>query len=225
MIDLDKEQQQPQDMNPFVTMWRQPRETIKYLLLNKGFWIIALLGFVGAWASALYESTGKADEKDIEGNLVNPDFVQPNFLMELITTAFSAIITVLIGGAIVAFFYLIIGKIFKGTGVFKDMYKGAMLTTMPMGIVLPFVLIWLVLVPSDFYGIGNGMGLIGSILSVIAGVLMVVATIYTIVLTIVMISEVHQFSKWKAFFTMLIPAAVVIAIVLVIVIGLLAILI
>lgn len=224
MIDLDKEQQQQNEMNPFKTMWRQPRETIKYLLLNKSFWYIAFLGFLGAWASALFERNDAANEKDYDGKLINPEFVKPNAIIELLTTAISGAITVLLGALILAFCYWLIGKLFKGTGTFNDLYRGSILTTMPYIIALPIAIIWLVLTPNSFYGIGD-MSALGMVFSILAGVLMVISSIYAIVLTIVMISEVHQFSKWKAFFTMLIPAAIVIAIVLIIVIGLLAVLI
>lgn len=225
MLDLDKQQEpleEQKTLNPFKTMWRQPRATIRNLLLTKGFWTIVLLGFLGSWASTLFDKTGAATETDYDSKLINPNFVKPNILLEIISTAALSILSILLGAAIIAFFYWLIGKLFKGTGTFNDLYKGSILTTMPYAIALPFLLVWLLIAPNSFYEIGDATSVIGSVFSIIVGVLMVIASIYAIVFTVVMISEVHQFSKWKAFGTLILPMIVFLGILILITLSLTA---
>ncbi|MBQ0140408.1 MAG: YIP1 family protein [Kurthia sp.] len=197
-------------LNPFVSIWRQPRETIRYLLVNKSFWYIAILSFFGAWASALIASVDEKTTKEAS-DLV---FTKPSFLMEIVTSILAGIATILIGTAILAFFYWIIGKLFGGKGVYSDLYKGSMLTMLPYGVMLPFLLIWLVIAPNSFYGITDTASAIDTVFSVLFGLATIVLTIFVFILTIVMISEVHQFSKWRAFFTMIIPVVALIVFIL-----------
>ncbi|MCA9724720.1 MAG: hypothetical protein KC452_05445, partial [Kurthia sp.] len=50
-------------------------------------------------------------------------------------------------------------------------------------------------------------------LAIIVVILAVICSIYTFIVGIVMLSEVHQFSKWKAFFTMILSVVVISAII------------
>lgn len=202
-------------MNPFLSIWKQPRATIQYLIVNKTIWQIALISFLGAWASALIASVNSSD---MEGK----DFVQPSVIMEIILSFLGGIASLFIGAAFIALFFWLIGKLFKGTGTFSDMYKGSMLTMVPYTIMLPIVLIWLISAPDSFYGTETSMSAFSMIISIIFFIAAFVLSIFVLIVTIVMISEVHQFSKWRAFATMMIPTIAIIVIVLVLVVTFLA---
>lgn len=189
------------NLNPFLSIWRQPRETIRYLLVNKSFWYIAIISFFGAWASGLVSSVDEKSTKDLS----ELTFTKPNLFVEIIMSALSGVVAIFIGAAILAFFYWIIGKIFGGKGVYMDFYKGSMLTMLPYGIMLPLLLLWLIIAPNSFYGITVDSSAIDIIFTLLFGIVAVVLTIFVFIITVVMISEVHQFSKWRAFFTMIIP--------------------
>lgn len=198
-------------MNPFLTIWKQPRATIQYLIVNKTIWQIALISFLGAWASALIASV---DSSEMEGK----DFVQPSLIMELIGSLLGGVASLFIGAAFIALFFWLIGKLFKGTGTFSDMYKGSMLTMLPYAVMLPIMLIWLFIAPDSFYGTEETMSALSMVITAIFFIAAFVLSIYVLIVTIVMISEVHQFSKWRAFATMMIPTIAIIMIVLVLVV-------
>lgn len=207
-------------LNPFLTIWRQPRQTIRYLLVNKSFWYIAMISFFGAWASGLISSVDEKNTKEI----AELSFTKPNFFVELVVSALSGVATILIGTAILAVFYWLIGKLLGGKGIYSDLYKGTMLTMLPYGILLPFLLLWLIIAPNSFYGIGDQTAVIDIIFSVVFAIASIVLTIFVFIVTITMLSEVHQFSKWRAFFTMIIPIVALIIFILVILVIIFAVL-
>ncbi|MEG0681865.1 MAG: YIP1 family protein, partial [Eubacterium sp.] len=125
----------------------------------------------------------------------------------------SAVFTLLIGAAFIAFFYWIIGKLFKGIGTFKDLYKGAMITSMPFILIVPFALVWLFMSPETYLDTKLTSGTT-MILMIIVSVASFIASVYAFILTIVMISEVHKITKWKAFFTMILPTLILVAFIL-----------
>lgn len=202
-------------LNPFVSIWKSPRETVRSVLVHKGFWAIAFLSFFGAWASALFASLN-AENSQIDDEV---SFTQPSLPMEFAISIISGIASVLIGCAFIALLYWAIGKLlFKGQGTYMDLYKGSMLTAFPFYIALPFILAFLILYPNEFYNNDLNFNGVTMFLYAVVVVLGLIGSIYAFVVTIVMISEIHKISKWKAFFTMFIPTFILFIIIMVIVV-------
>lgn len=193
------------EKNPYLALWKSPRAMIRTVLSKKSFWAIFALTFFGAWGASLFELADGFNQES---------YASSSVIMNLLSSIAGAVGVLLVAAAFIAFFYWIVGKIFKGTGTFMDLYKGAMISSMPHIIVLPFALIWLIGSPESFINNDLTTGF-WSFIMIITNILLAIASIYSIVLTIVMISEVHNFSKWKAFFTMFIPMFIIIVIVLV----------
>ena len=203
------------NLNPFVSIWRSPRETVRSVLVHKGFWVIAILSFFGAWASALFASLDAKNSQIDE----NATFTQPSLPMELASSIIGGIASVLIGGAFIALLYWGIGKLlFKGQGTYMDLYKGSMLSALPFYIALPFILAFLIIYPNEFYNIDLNFDGVAMFLYAAVVVLGLVGSVYAFVVTIVMISEIHKISKWKAFFTMFIPSFILFIVIMVIVV-------
>ncbi|GEK33842.1 YIP1 family protein [Kurthia sibirica] len=200
------------DKHPYRTLWTSPRIMIRTLLSKKSFWVIFALSFLGAWGAALFESVNKIGMEKSQ-NL--DDLSNPTVAMTLVSTLLTAVFGLLVGAAIIAFFYWIIGKLFKGTGMYKDLYKGSMITSMPYFIVVPFTLIWLFGSPATYFDNEVTRSALWTVMMGLTYITAFIASVYTFVLSIVMISEVHNFSKWKAFFTMIIPTLVIVVIVII----------
>lgn len=216
--------------NILLAIWTAPRETIRYALERLNFWYIAFISLFGAWGTTIISGLDAANLsgsseyiiESIEDEVVKRDYVMPSWWSEILLSLLGGIATILVATAFMAVFYWLIGKLFKGTGSFKQMYKGAMLTFLPTTIILPVVIVWLFISPETFYGVSDPTSSFGYILFGLAMALIVFCFIYSMIVTIVMVSEVHQFSKWRAFFTILVPTLALIIMLVIIVIILIA---
>lgn len=204
--------------NIFIAIWSAPREAIKSALLTMSFWKIVLISFLGALGASIivnFDAASLAVISDEIGNV--KDYEMPSIVYELFIAILSALATLLIASPIMALVYWLFGKLFKGTGTFMDLFKGSMLAYVPLSIIPIVIIIWLVISPETFYGVTESSSAIGSLFMALAMAIVVLTFIYTIVVTIVMVSEVHQFSKWRAFFTIVIPTALITVVLVVII--------
>lgn len=192
----------------FIGIWSSPRAVIKDALITMSFWKIVLISLLGALGASIFTNIDAASLAVFSDEIASvKDYKMPSFAYELFVGLLSALATLLIASPLMALFYWLVGKLFKGTGTFMDLYKGSMLTFVPLSI-LPLVVIgWLVISPETYYGVTEASSVIGSVLIALAMAIIAITLVYTVIVTIVMVSEVHQFSKWRAFFTILIPTA------------------
>lgn len=204
--------------NTYLGIWSAPRKTIQYALEKLNFWYIAFITLFGAWGTTILSRYDDANLIPSNDRIFVEEYTMPSLWSELLFSLIGAIASILVATAFMALLYWLIGKLFKGTGTFKAMYKGSMLTFLPNVIILPLIIGWLFISPETFYGVDEPATAFGNIIFALVLALVVFCFIYTMIVTIVMVSEVHQFSKWRAFFTILIPTIVMTIILIVIVI-------
>lgn len=112
----------------------------------------------------------------------------------------------IISNAISSAIFLLVGKIFKGEGTFSELFKALSLNAIPFIVLIPFYLILLIVSPEvlmiDFEG-----SLPWTFWA--TNFVMIVVSIWSFVITIACIAEVHRFSNWKGFFTLIIPSIVI----------------
>lgn len=193
-------------MNIFRTIWKNPRAVMREILDNRSFlipFVILYFGSVGVGLFSLYDSQGMDLSSEIytDMDMAMEPFEIPIWFSLIIAIVISPIFY-FISNIIYSFFTMLFGKwLFKGTGTFKDLLKVNSAAYLPFTVVIPIVGVWLIISPDSFLDARN-MGIFG----LIVFILVVIFTwIYFFILNLVGVSEAHQFSKWKAFFTMLIP--------------------
>lgn len=189
-----KGEQETPKLNPFTSVWLHPKQTAAYMMEHKsmGYAILLFaLGFIGALFSGLIDSE-----------------IYPGMAVWLISLL--AIIVFPIIGIIIAFIHtgilLLFGKLFKGTATYQGMFKSLSLTSIPSVVLIPFYLIWLFTSPESLMNpdYAGTMPIIfwPTILLTIA------MSIWGFVIMIAVVAEAHQFSNWRAFFTVFIPGVI-----------------
>lgn len=189
-------------MNIFSTIWTQPRQAMRTILDEKSLLLpllILVLGSIGAMLSSLYGSSDTANVSTI-------------FLV--LFAIIGGPIFYLISNTIFAFLVMLLGKwLFKGTATFIDIFKVMAISYLPYIAAIPVFGIWLVLNPDSLVSTDN-TGLLGLLVMILLTITM---SIFMFIFNIVGVSEAHQFSKWKAFFTILIPGIIFIILIVIIV--------
>lgn len=104
-----------------------------------------------------------------------------------------------------------VGKIFKGVATYTEMFRALSVTYIPSALLGPLYLIWYVVSPEslvtpDFTGPIPAIFWITILLTIAIG-------IWSFVLSVAAVAEAHQFSNWKAFFTLIIPTIIIFIIV------------
>lgn len=187
-------QQERSKVNPFLSTWMHPKQTARYMIDAKsiGYAILVMsIAYIGAMLTGLIGS-------DFLLN-VSPWII---VLFCVILAPISAII----GTAFSTLIFWLVGKLFKGSATFSEMFKGLSLVGVPFIALIPFYLIWLFTSPESLMDV-NYMESAPWILW--PSLLMTAVTsIWSIVITVGVVAEAHRFSNWKAFFTVLIPSVV-----------------
>ena len=190
-------QQQPSidDREPILSIVKNPRSTIRYALDHKDFSYSLYVGAIGGFASGL-------------SMLVGTPYQAKYSLGEMVYSSFiTGILYFLISNLVVAFLLATIGSSLKGNGTFKSLFQAMCLTMIPYIWLLPILLFWMQLSPSTFFYIeGASLTLGGTILSFAGWFTILLASVWVIILTIIAISEAHGFTKWRAFFTLLLAS-------------------
>ncbi|WP_339262383.1 Yip1 family protein [Lysinibacillus sp. FSL K6-3209] len=187
-------QQERSKVNPFLSTWMHPKQTARYMIDAKsiGYAILIMsIAYIGAMLTGLIDS-------DFLLN-VSPWII---VLFCVILAPISAII----GTAFSTLIFWLVGKLFKGSATFSEMFKGLSLAGVPFIALIPFYLIWLFTSPEslmDANYIESAPWIFWPSLLMTA-----VTSIWSIVITVGVVAEAHRFSNWKAFFTVLIPSIV-----------------
>lgn len=187
-------QQERSKVNPFLSTWMHPKQTARYMIDAKsiGYAILIMsIAYIGAMLTGLIDS-------DFLLN-VSPWII---VLFCMILAPISAII----GTAFSTLIFWLVGKLFKGSATFSEMFKGLSLAGVPFIALIPFYLIWLFTSPESLMD-ANYMESAPWIFW--PSILMTAVTsIWSMVITVGVVAEAHRFSNWKAFFTVLIPSIV-----------------
>ncbi len=187
-------QQERSKVNPFLSTWMHPKQTARYMIDAKsiGYAILVMsIAYIGAMLTGLIDSNFLLD--------VSPWII---VLFCVILAPISAII----GTAFSTLIFWLVGKLFKGSATFSEMFKGLSLAGVPFIALIPFYLIWLFTSPESLMD-ANYMESAPWIF--LPSILMTAVTsIWSMVITVGVVAEAHRFSNWKAFFTVLIPSIV-----------------
>ena len=188
------------NFEPLKDGWFKPRATARYLIDHASTKYIIFLMSILTIASATVDVSDRVD--------LNVDILWMILLGVVILSPLLGAISF----AFSAFFVWIIGKIVKGTGTFKDIFKALIGANIPMLLAFPFMLTWAILEPQSYM---NQELSTGSPIEVIASIVLFVSGIWSLINLVIAISEAHRFSIGKALFTVFLPIIVLIALVVV----------
>ncbi|PIC64566.1 hypothetical protein CSV79_06315 [Sporosarcina sp. P13] len=177
-------------MNPLVSIWTQPKETIRYVLEYKTWTYSFLILFLSAISLGL---TSFADTD------ILPDF-------SLVATVILAIISTFIGSIISLFIaaglYTWVGKWLRGKGNFKDMFQMIPISSIPLIWMLPINLLLVVVFGKSLFMDTNEPTVWMSLpttLLLLTNLLTFGLGIFSLVILSKGIGIVHQFSSWRGF--------------------------
>lgn len=191
-------------MNPLLSVWLHPKQTARYVIEHKSIaysLFLISIGFIGSVASSLTDSN-----------------LYPYLSVGTIVT--GTIILSPIIGIISAFIFsgitYLMGRVLKGTGSYWDVFKALSLGYIPYILIIPLYLGWLITAPDSFFYLYSDfkVGLI-----ILSAFVSLIAAVFTIIINIAGVAEAHRFSNWRAFFSILLPALLlIIAIILVLIV-------
>lgn len=184
-------------LNPFFSVWLNTRNTVRYVIEEKSmvyvFLLILLTGVTSTFVS-MYQGTD--------------DIGVPIGIL-IVGSAIISPIAVAIGIAIMSGIYLLVGKLFKGTGTYIELFKAVATSMIPQIWLLPLFIILMIVSPDLFFA-GSEPASNGAIFFMaIFAVILAVVTVWGIVIQSKAIGEAHRMSSWKGFFTLLIPSVII----------------
>ncbi|MCM3612405.1 YIP1 family protein [Planococcus sp. MERTA32b] len=195
--------------NPVLSIWTQPKETIRKLIdQNKlGFSILLVcISGIGGVITALRDSGWFLD-------------LSPVLLVFGIVLA--GIFSGLLNLGISSLLYTGIGRLYGGHGKLRDMAIAIGPMLIPQVVVVPVLVIYAVVFGEQFFSVPEAF----SITSIPLGaylfltLLTAAASIWTIVISSKAIGVVHGFSSWRGFGVLMTLAGIAILITFIIVIG------
>lgn len=191
-------------MQPFLTIWTNIRGTVRDVIDNKSLamcFLFLIVGSLGSGLSGLQES-GLDDWMSVWVILILSIVLIPIFV-SISHFIYTAVI------------YLV-GKLFKGTGQFWDCFKALSVSYIPFVVLIPVYLIWFLLDPTAFVTQQDPASF--STGSTISLIIISLFSIFCFVIQVIAVSEVHQFSIWRAIGTILIPGILFFLLIFVIII-------
>ena len=184
-------------MNPIISIWTQPKATIRYVLEYKTWSYSFLILFLSA------VSVGFTSFADTE---IMPDLPLPVIiLLSILSTFIGSIISLFISSAL----YTWVGKWLGGKGNFKDMVQMSPIASIPLIWMMPINL-FLVLVFGKNLFIDmmdtsdvDAFGALSAVL-LLANLLTLALGIFSTVILSKGIGIVHRISSWRGFATIMI---------------------
>ncbi|PIC85786.1 hypothetical protein CSV72_11920 [Sporosarcina sp. P20a] len=191
-------------MNPLITIWTQPKQTIRYVLEYKtwsySFFILFLVSVsVGMTSFA---------ETDILPDLSLPVII----LLSIVSSFIGTIISLFISSAL----YTWVGKWLGGKGNFKDMVQMSPIASIPMIWMMPINLLLVIIFGKNLFVdmMNNADADVFGTLSVVlmlTNLLTLGLGIFGTVILSKGIGIVHHFSSWRGFGTILIVTGLFLA--------------
>ena len=176
-----------EDMNPWLSIWFRPRETIRHIVDTRGGWSVLALAMSTGVVSALMQ--------------VNRTALEPN-LLSIVGIAVIALVGLVLGLAslyLAGWLYRWVGSWFGGQAKVQEVRAALAWAQVPTFAI--FVL-WLVIflmspaggmISSD----GHLTGQAGGLASWILITTVVVGRVWQLILTAHALGAVHRFSAWK----------------------------
>lgn len=191
-------------MNILTNVWLHPKQTVRHMiehnLLKVAMVLVLLAGFLGTFVPIA--------EVDADGNLIPSTM---SFVELLMTGALSSVIAFLFMFISVGIVFLV-GKLFKGQGSYWDIYQATslgMIPTMVMG-VIGFVWAAFDLQAFSMVDFSSPMTIAFFAISAVLG-------IWSLVISVAALAEANHYSNWRAFFTLILPALLIVLVVVVLV--------
>ena len=189
-------------LNPFTDIWLRTRETVRFVIEHKSFKFIILLIVLTGFASGLI---GMMNERSSD--------MAPwaAILQALVTGPIGSAFGYFLGAAIL----VLVGRLFKGTATYQEMFKALVTAQIPQIWLLPLLTIWVLASPETF--LADRTNVEGDPIVVIMSIVMAVVSIWTFIIVCKAVGEAHRVSSWKGFFIVVLPGIIITIIVLVIV--------
>lgn len=183
-----------EEMEPLLSVMVKPRETFRFMIENRKFTYALYTGAVAGVASMLITMYGSAFPVGFGlGDVVYTSIVM-GILMFMVTNF------------VMAFVMTKVGTLFKGQSTFKEMFQTVCMANAPYFWIMPILLFWLQSASHTFFKFDFDIEttLKDMIWAYVGLFSVAVAAIWSLVLSLIGVSEVHQISKMKAFFVLLV---------------------
>lgn len=183
-------------LNPFISVWFSTRKTVRYALENKTLGYSVALAAISGIASAINGANELGKSFEISFWILILGILLLGPLLGLLTLGISTTL------------FHLVGKLFQGKGTFKEMAQAMGIVMIPGIWMSPF---WIL----SFIFTLNNMFLINETTEFTAGafiwlifstLVLMFFSIWMIIIQSKAIGEVHQFSSWKGFATLIIPS-------------------
>lgn len=190
------------ELNPFTDIWLHTRETVRFVIERKSFKFIILLIVLTGFASGLI---GMMNERSSD----MPAWAA--ILQALVTGPIGSAFGYFLGAAIL----VLVGRLFKGTASYQEMFKALATAQIPQIWLLPLLIIWVLASPETF--LADRTDVEGNPIVVVMSIVMAVVSIWTFIIVCKAVGEAHRVSSWKGFFIVVLPGIIITFIVLLIV--------
>lgn len=184
-------------LNPFFSIWLSTRKTIRYVLENKSLKYALIIAAIAGIPNGFnaFES-------------LSAIFNFPFLVLILVSLVIGPFLS-LLGVGISTLIFTFVGKWIGGVGTFGEMAKAMGVVTIPAIWLSPYFILSSVITYSgnqvDPLSVISASMIIWMIFSAL---IMIVFAIWMIVIQSQSIGEVHQFSSWRGFATLVIPSIV-----------------
>ncbi|MBU0905546.1 MAG: YIP1 family protein [Firmicutes bacterium] len=184
-------------LNPFFSIWFSTRKTIRYVLENKSL----------KYALIIAAIAGIPNGFNAFGSL-SATFNFPFLVLILASLVIGPFLS-LLGVGLSSLIFTFVGKWMGGVGTFGEMAKAMGVVTIPAIWLSPyFILSSVITYNGNQVDPLSGISASMIIWMIFSALIMIVFAIWMIVIQSQSIGEVHQFSSWRGFATLMIPSIV-----------------
>lgn len=191
-----------EELNVWTSIWLKPKATVRYAIDYKPMKFAVMLVLIAGIFDMLDAAT--------QNNLGDSISVPMIFVLAIIVGPILGAIGWWIGAGIAT----IVGTWLGGIGRFTELKMAFAITYIPIifaGVLwIPDVLILGKILFVENFHISAGQ----QIWLFFSGFISIVVGIWSFIITINAIAEAHQFSRWRGFWTIVIPSAVIIVVLL-----------
>lgn len=189
-------------VNPFTDIWLRTRETVRFVIDRKSVKYIILLIVLTGFASGLLGMM----------NTRSSDMAPwAAILQALITGPIGSAVGYFLGAAILT----LVGRLFKGTATYQEMFKALPAAQIPQIWLLPLLIIWALASPETFFS--DRADVAGNPIVAIMSIVVAVVSVWTFIIVCKAVGEAHRVSSWKGFFIVVLPGIIITIFVLLIV--------
>jgi len=183
-------------LNPFFSVWLSTRKTIRYTLQNKTLGYSIALAAISGVASSISSANELLKSFDVPLLILIIGILLVGPLLGLLTWGISTTI------------FHLVGKLFQGRGTFKEMAQAMGIVMIPGIWMSPFWILSLIFTHNNIFLINEtDIFTAGAFIWLLISTLVLMFfAIWMIVIQSKAIGEVHQFSSWKGFATLIIPS-------------------